>query len=257
MTDNSTIMEIDMRRIVGKLLGRLWIIVLVGVLCAAMAFGYAYLFQTPMYSASAQLYVNNTYGEAAPGYSSSQLMAAQDLVRTYVVIMESRSVMDRVKEQTKLDYTYGQLCAMVSAASVNDTEVFKVVVTCPNYHHAALIANAIAEILPERIAQVVEGSSVRVVDYAIESATQISPNYKKYILIGLALGVLLSMAVIVVMDLLDSTIDSEEYLLQNYGELPLLAVVADGDNKEKGYYKGYYAAAQKRQPSKDKRGAKK
>ena len=258
MTENQAVIEIDLRRMAWKLLDRLWLIILVGVLCASMAFGYAYLFKTPQYSASAQLYVNNTYGESTPGFSSSQLSAAQGLVHTYMVILESRSVMEQVQEQTKLEYTYGQLRSMVSAAPVDDTEVFKVTVTCPNYKHAALIANTVADILPAKIAQIVEGSSVRVVDYAIESNTQVSPNYRKFALYGLVLGVLLSAAVIVVADLVDGTIDSEGYLTQTYEELPLLAVVADGDDEKTGYYKkGYYASAQKRQPPKDKGGARK
>lgn len=257
MTENQAVIEIDIKRIIWKLLSRMWIILLIGVLCGSMTFGYAYMFLTPQYSASAQLYVNNTYGESTPGFSSSQLSAAQGLVYTYVVILESRSVMEQVQEQTKLNYSYSQLRAMVSAAPVDDTEVFKVTVTCPNYKHAALIANAIADILPERIAQIVDGSSVRVVDYAVESNARVSPSYRKYALYGLAVGILLSAGIIVVMDLLDSRIDSEEYLCQVYGDLPLLAVVADGDEEKSGYYKGYYAAAQKRQPPKNKGGAKK
>ena len=258
MTENQAVIEIDLRRMAWKLLDRLWLIILVGVLCASMAFGYAYLFKTPQYSASAQLYVNNTYGESTPGFSSSQLSAAQGLVHTYMVILESRSVMEQVQEQTNLEYTYGQLRSMVSAAPVDDTEVFKVTVTCPNYKHAALIANAIADILPERIAQIVDGSSVRVVDYAVESSARVSPNYKKFALYGLALGVLLTVGLIVLMDLLDGAINSEEYLAHVYSDLPLLAVVSDGDEEKSAYYKkGYYASAQKSQPSKDKGGAKK
>ena len=257
MTDKQGVIEIDLKRMAWKLLDRLWLIILIGILCGAMAFGYAYMCLTPQYSASTQLYVNNTYGEATPGFSSSQLSAAQGLVHTYMVILESRSVMEKVQEQTNLNYSYSQLRAMVSAAPVDDTEVFKVTVTCANYKHAALIANAIAEVLPERITQIVDGSSVRVVDYAVESSSRVSPSYKKFALYGLAVGILLTAGLIVLSDLVDSSINSEEYLACVYEDIPLLAVVADGDNEKTNYHKGYYSSAQKVEPSKDKGGAQK
>ncbi len=257
MTENRETIEIDLKRVLQTLWSRAWLIVLIGVLCAAMGFGYSYLFMTPQYSASAQLYVNNTYGTNSPGFSSSQLTAAQDLADTYMVILESRNVLDEVAEKTGLNYTYAQLCSMVSAHAVNETEVFEVEVICPNFEHAAQIANAIADVLPEKIAAVVDGSSVRVVDYAIVSDRQVGPSYPKYAIVGFLIGFVLSVGVVIMLDLLDKTISSEDYLSQVYGELPLLAVIPDTENpKTSGYYRGNYSSGQKHQPPKKSGGEK-
>lgn len=51
---------------------------------------------------------------------------------------------------------------MVQAEAVNSTEVFSIDVTSPDPQEAELIANAIADILPDRIADIVEGSSVKI-----------------------------------------------------------------------------------------------
>lgn len=250
--------EIDLKRLLFVLWQRAWIICLVGVLCAVMAFGYAWFFITPTYSASTQLYVNNNYVDS-PGFSSSQLMAAQDLAETYMVILESRNVLDVVAQKTDLGYTYGQLKSMVSAASVNETEVFEVRVVGADYKHVALIANAIAEVLPDKIAAVVEGSSVRVVDYAVENPNPVGPSYQRYLLLGAAVGILLSAGVAVISDILDTTINSEDYLGQVYGKYPLLAVIPDSENSKagygKGYYKGNYELEQKRRPAGKQGGA--
>ena len=100
MNENREVIEIDLKRVMRALWHRAWILLIVGILGAAMFFSYAWFLVTPMYSASTQLYVNNTYGENTLGFSSSQLSAAQDLAGTYMVILESRAVLTAVQEQT-------------------------------------------------------------------------------------------------------------------------------------------------------------
>ena len=254
--ENRETIEIDIKQLLMALWSRRWVILLTGVLFAAMLFGYAWLFVAPTYSASAQLYVNNNYSDSS-SVSSSQIVAAQNLADTYMVILESRSVLTEVIKQTGLPYTYREIKEMVSAAAVNGTEIFEVEVVCTNSQHAVQIANTLVDILPGRIAKVIEGSSVGVVDYAVENQTPIGPSYQRYAIIGALLGILISAAVVVVADLLDTSINSEDYLTQVYGDVPLLAVIPGAQNPKTGYYRGYYESEQKRQPTKKSGGAKK
>lgn len=250
MNDTREHLEIDLKRVMIVLWSNLWIILLVGVLIGAMAFSYAWFFVTPTYSASTQMYVNNNYPDS-PGFSSSQLTAAQELAATYIVIMRSRTVLDAVAEKTQLGYSYGQLRGMISAATVNNTEIFEVRVTCTNYKHAAIIANAIADVLPEKLPAVVDVASVRVVDRAIENPNPIGPNYTNYAFLGGLIGCLLAAMVVIVAELMDTTINSEEYLSVVYRSYPLLAVVPGAQSVKsgyKGYYKGNYVSQQKPKP---------
>ena len=112
---------------------------------------------------------------------------------------------------------------MITASAVNGTEIFEIVVTNPDNQKAELIANTIADVLP-KIANIVEGSSVRIVDYAIVPAYPVSPSVTKYTAIGLLFGGMLSVGIIVLMELMNESIRSEDYLLQTY-DLPILAVV--------------------------------
>ena len=254
MNENRNNIEIDLRRIFVGLIRRVWIIILVAVIFGAAAFSYAKFAIAPTYSASIQLYVNNNYqednGYVSPGYSSSQLEAANRLADTYITILRSRGVLKAVQEKTGLEYKYSvaELKGMMSAAAVGDTEIFQVTVTCNNYKDAAIIANAVADTLPEKSGEIVRGTKVEVVDYAQENPNKIGPSYPKYALLGAVVGGFLTAAIIVILDLLDSTIHTEEYLDAAYKEYPLLAVVpgAEGSKSNyKGYYRGYYAAEKK------------
>ena len=246
--DNLEVIEINLKRILHVLWKRIWAILLVGALFGGVAFSYALFCITPTYSAKAQLYVNNNY-VGSPGFSSSQISAAQSLADTYMVIMVSRNVLDDVAAKTGLGYSYAQLRGMISAASINDTEVFEVRVTCTNYQHAAIIANAIAEVLPDKIAAVVEGSSVRLVDKAVENPNPVGPNHKRYLMIGFAVGALITVLIVVVVDVMDKSIYSEDYLRQAYANVPLLAVIPYNDGDKVSYNKGYYESNGKKSTS--------
>jgi capsular polysaccharide biosynthesis protein len=243
--DNREVLQINLKRVFHILWKRLWAILLVGILVGAVCFSYAWFFITPTYAAKAQMYVNNNY-VGSPGFSSSQIAAALSLADTYMVIMQSHNVLDEVIERTGLNYTYGQVRGMVSAATVNETEVFEIRVTCANYKHAAIIANTIAEILPDKIAAVVEGSSVRLVDHAIENPNPVGPSYQRYLMLGFFLGGVICALIIVVLDVVDTSITSEEYLQQAYANIPLLAVIPFSEEDRNGHHKGYYESVSKR-----------
>ena len=241
-TDNNEI-EIDLLHLIKVLWQKVWIIGITTILLGVIAFSYAFLFVTPQYQAKALMYVNNssfTVGSTSFSISSSELTAAKSLLDTYVIILKSRTTMEKVLEETGLDYTYEQISDMVSASSVNSTEVFQIVATSSDPAEAELIVDTIVKILPDRIADIVDGSSVRLVDHAVLPTQRSSPSYTKYAMIGLVLGFVLSCGVIIVIDLMDTTIRDEEYLTQRYN-LPVLAVVPDAYETRKGSYSYYYS----------------
>ena len=224
--------EIDLLALALAVWRKMWLVLAMTMIGAAVAFSYAKFLVTPLYEAKAMMYVNNSavsLGNASFSISSGELSAAQSLVDTYIVIMKSRMTLDTVNDKIKAvdpecDYTYEELSAMIKAGAVNGTEIFEIVVTNPDNKKAELIANTIADILPQKIANIVEGSSVRIVDYAVVPAYPVSPSVTKYTAIGLLLGGMISVGIIVLMELMNESIRSEDYLLQTY-DLPILAVV--------------------------------
>lgn len=237
-------LEIDISRVFAVLWRRIWVILLAGVLTAACAFSYAWLMVSPVYEAGAKIYVRNVYDANNGAYSQAQIDGAKDLAQTYMVLLDSRPVWEQVQQKTGLGYTEDQLRGMVGVSAINDTEVFKIVVRAYDYKHAAMIATALTDVLPDILADVVEGGSVRVVEYPVEDPNPVGPSYAKYMMLGAVLGVVLSAAVIIILDLLDNYIDTEMYLTSKYEDIPLLAVIPCDDGGKNGYYKGkgYYTA---------------
>ena len=199
------------------------------------------LFVTPMYDARALMYVNSTnlsLGGSKVSISTAEISAAKSLVDTYSVILKTRMTLEDVIEQSGVDYTYEQLDKMVTAGSVNGTEVFYINVKSADPAEAELLANTIALVLPDKIASIVDGSSVRIVDYAVKPAAKSSPNTAKNAVLGVLLGVVLSCGLIIVMDLMDDQIHDVDYLTSTYSDIPVLAVIPDLLSKNKSSY--YY-----------------
>ncbi len=130
---------------------------------------------------------------------------------------------------------------MVSAKAVNSTGLFQVTVRSNNPEEARTLANTIAQILPDKISDIVANSSVEVVDYAVTPHTRISPSYMKYAAVGLLLGIVLCSVVALLISYFDDVIHDEDYLLQNF-QAPVLATIPDLLAKTPKKY-GYYGSA--------------
>lgn len=232
---------IDLLHIVKALWQRAWVIALSGILVAAIGFSLAAFVIAPTYSSSVKLYVNNSsisLGNASFSISSSELTAAQGLVRTYGDILGSRSTLERVIAKADVDYTWKELAGMIEYAPSNNTEIMRVTVTCEDPYEASTIANTISEVLPVRISEIIDGASMEIVDSAIPDLDKVGPSITTYTAIGLILGVLLSVIVLSIFAILDDTIHDEEYILKTYN-YPILGKVPDlmhTGGKAYGYY---------------------
>ncbi len=227
---------IDLLHVFKTLIKRLWAILLITVLVGGLAFGYTALFVKPKYSASVMLYVNNSaFDVGNVSISASELSAAQSLVDTYVVILNTRTTMEMVKEDTGVTDSWQKLLTMIQADAVNGTEVFKVTVTSTSPEKAAAIANSIAKVLPDRVESIIEGTTVEVVDAAIVNKTKVSPNITKNTVIGLIAGFIIGCAFFAFFAILDDTIRSEDHVIENY-DLPVLAKIPNLLTENKGYY---------------------
>lgn len=239
--------EIDLLEIGRVLLHRAKIIILSVVLFAMAAAAVTYFLITPTYTASALMYVNNStisVGSTTVSVSASELSAAQSLVNTYGVILKSRMTLEEVIDVANLPYNYDELYKMVETKAVNSTEIFTIDVTSTKPAEAEYIANTIAGVLPDKISAVVDGSDVRIVDYAVVPAERTSPSYTKNTIIGALAGFLLAAAIVIAQYMLDEYIRTEDYLSETYSDIPLLAVIpvmGPGAGKGKG---GYYQQSQ-------------
>lgn len=233
---------IDLLHIAKALLKRMWLIVLSGFLTAVLGFVLSAFIISPTYSSSIMLYVNNSsfsLGNTSFSISSSEISAAQSLVKTYAELLNNRTTLERVIKKSGLDYTYKELSKMIEAAPANETEIMRVTVIAEDPYEAAKLANTIAEVLPVRISEIIDGASMEVVDSAIPNLDKVAPSVTKYTAVGFILGAFVMVVILVILALLDDTIHDEEYVLNAY-DYPILAKIPDltaASSKKYAYYR--------------------
>lgn len=227
--------EVTIKDIILSLRNHLAVILVVTVLLGAATYIYSSIFIPRQYTASVKLYAYSNLDRGSTTYiSASEQEANRRLVDTYIVILKSNAILDEVSqrlEEDGLHYSASSIGGMISAASINNTEVFNVSVKSRDPQAAQKIANAVADVAQTRISEILEAGGVSVVDHAKLPVSPSAPNVKGNTLIGLLIGLFLSCLYAIIRDLYDTTVWSEEDLLRNCN-IPVLGTIPKLESHE-------------------------
>ncbi len=233
--NENDILEIDVWKLFLACLKKWWIIAIATVGCGVVVLLYSLFFIIPTYASTIKLYVNNSNNNPnSVSITASDMNASAQLVDVYEVILNTKDTLDVVLDRTGLasKYETKDLSRMLQTKAVNGTQVFQVTVTNSSPEEAQLIASTIGIVLPEKIAEVIDKSDARIVENAVIPTEKVAPSNTKNAFIGLLVGFFVSVAVIIVVELLDSTIKSEDDL-NDITDLPILSRIPDFFNNKK------------------------
>lgn len=222
---NETI-EIDLREIGLVLLKRIWTIMLCAVLVGAAVLVYTINFVAPAYKSSIKMYVNNNSSAHSQYISSSDRAVALSLVETYINMISSDTVMDKVAEATGLEISGAEIRGMMTAGSVGETEIFQVSIISPDPQLSADIANTIADVAPDELTRFITGSTAKIIDYARPATSRYSPNYVTNTILGVVTGAAIAVLSLVLQMVLDIHVKREEDLTKIFS-VPVLGVIPE------------------------------
>ena len=123
-----------------------WLLGLATLLAGATAY-FAARGQTKIYEAKATVLVNQAQAPTGPTYTD--VLANQQLSKTYANLVASRPVMERVAKN--LNMTPGELGAVVRASVVRETQLIRIMVQHRDPQAAATIANEVANVFKEQV----------------------------------------------------------------------------------------------------------
>jgi len=224
--------HLDLRNYMRILLKKWWVIVLcVGIAYSATTAYYTYLDQ-PLYRASAKLIINQfdgSSGNILPSQISTSLM----LINTYKELIRTTAIMGKVVEQyPEIPYSAEQLINRVNVSTVNSSQVMTISFTDTSYDRAMLVVNAVAEVVKQRIPEIMKVNNVEILDTALptQSPQRINSNPSLGKMLSIVAGMLIATAIIFIADFLDDRIRSEKDL-QMLG-LPVAASIGRIKHKE-------------------------
>ncbi len=214
-------MEIDLLELFQAMIHKLWLILLLLVLGAGLAFGATKLLITPMYTASSEIYILT---KTTTVTSLADIQMGAQITSDFAVLAKSRPVVENVIKELHLDYTYEEVVSMISTENPSDTRILRINVQNADAELAKELANTFAEETAERVAYIMTTDKPKVVEEAVTPKQPSSPSVGKNTVLGGLLGMVLAMAVITVLYLMNDTIQTEEDV-RKYLDLHTLAAV--------------------------------
>lgn len=215
--------EIDLVWLLYALFRKLWLIVAVAVVCACGMAGYTKFRVKPTYTSTSTMLVLTKETTLT---SLADLQLGSQLTKDYTVLITSRPVLDQVIENLNLKMNYKQLKGKVSIENPEDTRILMVSVTTNDAQQAKAIVDELASVSSTFIGDKMEVTPPKIIEEGESTGIKTGPSVMKNTLIGFLAGAFLVCAVIVVLELLNDTVQTEEDIERHLG-VPTLATVPD------------------------------
>ena len=230
---------IDLLELFMGLLAHWTLIAATAVVGAVLMALYTFFLVTPMYKATATIYVVSRNDSVL---NFSDLQVGSELTSDYIKVFEMWEVHEKVISNLDLDYTYTDMASMLSVTNTNtsDTRMLDITVTNPDPEEAAAIANEYADVGAKYISEKMKTDEPTLMSSARVPENPFSPNKAKNILLGFVVGFVLACAVVVLRTMLDDTYKSADDIRKYAGMVVLASIpLADAGEqpKEKSEFK--------------------
>ena len=224
---------IDLLELFMGLLAHWTLIAATAVVGAVLMALYTFFLVTPMYKATATIYVVSRNDSVL---NFSDLQVGSELTSDYIKVFEMWEVHEKVISNLDLDYTYTDMASMLSVTNTSDTRMLDITVTNPDPEEAAAIANEYADVGAKYISEKMKTDEPTLMSSARVPENPFSPNKAKNIL----LGFVVACAVVVLRTMLDDTYKSADDIRKYAGMVVLASIpLADAGEqpKEKSEFK--------------------
>jgi len=222
-------MEIDILELLFVLRQKAAGIVMAAVIAAAL-FGFGTLVLiAPKYQSSSKLYI---VGQNSGITSLTDLQMGSQLTQDYIVLVQSRPVIERVINNLGIHLEYEELLDMIALNNESDTRILTITVTADDPYMAKEIVDEVADVSRQRIASIMNIGEPAIVESGHLENRPSSPDARKNIMFGALLGAFLGVAVAVASYLLNDLISTEEDI-EKYLGLNTLGIIPVEEGAER------------------------
>lgn len=254
-TEDNSSETIDLRQLLSLLRKHIWALIICSIGCAFIGWFVSDIVMIPKYSSSAQVLVNDRSNKADPNAAYAAQQANMQMVTTYKDIITSHVILQAaskrlanpsvlVKKAQPAKYrkdasgkrvlvkkaqpaVYGQadrpysvsaseLASSISVNTQQQSQVFSVTATADTPYKSKAEANAVAEVFKAQVPKIMSVNNVTIVAPATVG-TQSSPNVKLFTLAGFVIGLVLCVMIIILKNMINTTVRDDSYLSQELG----------------------------------------
>lgn len=226
MNDNDdNLIEMDIKDILYAIRKNILMISMIALLFACAAACITKYIVSPSYTSETTLLVltkNDNFSLASTSLVDLQL--GSQLTSDYEELIKSRTVLQIVIDNLKLDMDYMELEKHISIQNPTDTRLLNISVSMPEAKTAMETVNELAAVASEFIGDSMDVTPPKIVETGLLPVNKSGPNMTMNIIKGFLLGAGLVILIIIMVRLADDTIQTEDDI-QKYLGIVTLAVV--------------------------------
>lgn len=276
--------QIDLHRLMEICREHAKLFILWTVIMGIFGFVIAEFVIIPQYTASTQILVNQKH-DNADGQAYNNQQADIQVINTYKDIITNQVILSKVSKQLEnpvkiimpakkavyreransrrvlvrsakpavverindksYHVTTTQLKKAISVQTQQNSQVFTLNAKTNNAEESAAIANTVASVFKQQIKHIMSVNNVTIISRANTPKAPSFPNKKLFTLAGAVLGLLLSFAYVLIKELTDTTVKSDDFLtnelgLTNLGAVGHIQMRVDQDGIGTSQSDGYY-----------------
>jgi capsular exopolysaccharide synthesis family protein len=215
--------SIYLNDLLGELLKKWWILLLAFILFAVASYYFTIYMITPIYRASATIFIG-TDGRPLAGLTIADITLGQRLTADYRELIRTDRLIGEVLSKLPAEHRNVHISANLLVHVVPDSRFMRIFFNDPNPERAALVLNALSEVLIEQAENIVGVRNVQIVDYAQTPRFPVSPNLFNNVIVAGLLGLILAVLLILFKLFYSDAIKRREDIEQELG-LNVLTVV--------------------------------
>lgn len=192
---------------------RIFLIVGLSLLGLGLMVAYTVFFVTPQFTSSTQLLVNRTTSEIT-GAEVNDIDKDIKMINTYKDIIKGPVILDQVSKELNTSLTTDELAGKIVIETEENSQVFSINVTDEDPYASARLANKVAATFRNEIGNIMKVDNVTIISKAIPKSTPISPNIPMNAVVGLIAGLMLGTGLSFLLELMDKTIQSDQYITE-------------------------------------------
>lgn len=206
MENKEDIIDIDPMLILKRVTKYIWIIITIGVIFSIAAYIWSRVMVVPKYKSSTKVYALNNEKKLA----TQDFQISNYLLKDYKEIILSSKVLERVIDKNGIKMNLVELRSKIEVKISQDTRVLIITVEDTDAKRAADIANAVRDEAFEVIKEITKEESAKILEPAQESKSPSSPDIRKNTIMAGAIGILLSLGIVVLKEVLDDRVKKQE-----------------------------------------------
>lgn len=221
--------ELDLKELFNIFWSRkAYIFIIVAIFCI-LGVIYTIGFVKPVYQSTTTLVLAKAAEENektnSASITSTDVTLNQKLVSTYSELIKSKNVLRQVMNNLGIDTAQEEeLRKNITVTSVKDTELIQIAVDNKEPQKATQIANEIAKVFGEKVAEIYNINNVHVVDEAELPTEPHNINHIKDILIFTFIGIVVAAVYCLIASMLDNTIKEAEDAEKKLGLTVLVSI---------------------------------